>query len=144
MELASWFSSAISFVGIKRPEATSGSRAQGFNRPNVNKFFNLLEGLFDKHPHPPSRIYNCDETGVTTVHTKPNKVMGLKGKRQVGCLTSAERGTRIMVEVGMNAAGEYVPLLIIFPRMRMKAELINGAPPGSIDICLSQVRLDAQ
>ena len=32
----------------------------------------------DKHPHPPSQIY--DETSVTTVQTKPNKVIGLKRK----------------------------------------------------------------
>ena len=72
---------------------------------------------------------------MTTVQTKPNKVMGLKRKQQVGCVTSAERGTRMMVEVGMNAAREYAPPLITFPCMHMKAELMNGAPPGSISAC---------
>jgi hypothetical protein len=32
----------------------------------------------------------------------------------------------------MSAGGSYVPPLIIFPRKRMKNELMDGAPPGSI------------
>jgi len=48
-------------------------------------------------------------------------MMGLKGKRQSGCLTSAERRTRITVE--LCSAGEFVPQLIIFPRVHTKAEL---------------------
>ena len=108
-------------LALRTAEATSVARAQGSNRPNGTKLFDLLEGLFDQHPYSPSRIYNCDETGVSTVQTMPNKVMGLKGQRQIGRLTSVERGTRITVELCMNTVGENVPPLIIFPRVRMKA-----------------------
>ena len=43
----------------------------------------------------------------------------------------------------MNAAGEFVPQLIIFPRVHMKAELANGAPPGSIFACHKSGRLQS-
>ena len=62
-------------------------------------------------------------------------MLGLKSKQQVGCITSAERGTRITVELCMNAAGQYVPPLLLFPRVRMNDELMNGAPPGSGYAC---------
>ena len=32
----------------------------------------------------------------------------------------------------MSAAGEYVPPMFVFPRKRMKTELMDRAPPGSI------------
>ena len=35
----------------------------------------------------------------------------------------------------MNVTGSFVPPLFIFPRQRMKAELIDGSPPGSICVC---------
>ena len=122
-------------LALRTREAISGAKAKGSNRPYVNTFFDLLEGLLDKHPYPPSPIYHCDETGVTTVKTRPNKVISLKGKRHIACLTSVESRTRITVELDMNAAREYVPPLIIFLRVHMKAELMNGAPPKTISAC---------
>ena len=50
---------------------------------SVSKFFDLLESEMDKHKFTPDRIYNVDETGVTTVPNKPSKVLSLKGKKQV-------------------------------------------------------------
>lgn len=61
--------------------------------------------------------------------------MGLKGKRQVCGLQAAERGCLITVVTCMDAAGGFVPPLIVFPRKNMKPELINGMPPGSIYAC---------
>ena len=29
----------------------------------------------DKYKFPPQRIFNCDETGITTVQGKPSKVL---------------------------------------------------------------------
>ena len=35
----------------------------------------------------------------------------------------------------MNITGTFIPPLFGFPRVGMKAELINEAPPGSIYAC---------
>jgi hypothetical protein len=40
----------------------------------------------------------------------------------------------VTVVTYINAAGMYDPLLV-FPRSIMKAELLDGAPPGSIAAC---------
>ncbi|KAI4455497.1 hypothetical protein MML48_9g00014898 [Holotrichia oblita] len=77
----------------------------------------------------------ADETGITTVQSKHTRIITLKGKKQVGAVTSAERGALVTVVTCMNAAGGYVPPMIIFPRKNMKLELLNGTPPGTVAAC---------
>ncbi|KAF2884832.1 hypothetical protein ILUMI_21341 [Ignelater luminosus] len=119
----------------EEPENTSAARAAGFNRVSVGRFFELLGQTLDKHAFTPDRIYNCDETGVSVVPKTRSKVIAATGKKQVGALTSAERGTTITIEICFNAAGSYMPPMFIFPRKRMKRELLYGAPPNSWAEC---------
>jgi hypothetical protein len=35
----------------------------------------------DTIQHNPARLYNCDETGITTAQHKHTNILGLKGKR---------------------------------------------------------------
>ena len=75
-------------------------------------------------------IYNVDETGITCVQ-KPGKVIAKKGTKQVGRITSAERGKTVTAVCSMNAIGNYIPPIFIYPRKRMHPALLKGAPQGS-------------
>ncbi|KAJ8921728.1 hypothetical protein NQ315_010638 [Exocentrus adspersus] len=92
----------------------------------------LLGELMDKYKFSPSRIYNCDETGISTVPSKPSKILSLKGKKQVGVLSSAERGTLVTAEICFKAIGSYIPPLLICPRVRRNPLFEVGLPPESI------------
>ena len=125
------FMSRHAELSLRMPEPTSAARAQGFNKVAVGKFFDLLEELQDKYHFTPDRIFNCDETGITTVPNQPSRIIASKGKKQVGSLSSAERGQLLTVEICMSAAGNFVPPFFVFPRCRLKPDLLDSAPPGS-------------
>ena len=79
----------------------------------------------------PADIYNCDETGCTTVQ-RPKEVVTSRGKKQVGALTSGEKGELVTVVYSINAAGNVLSPLFIFPRVKYHDHFIRGAPAGSI------------
>lgn len=121
-------------LSIRVPEPTSIARAVGFNFPQVMKFFTQLETLIGECEATSVKVWNADETGISTVQ-KPVKIIATKGSRSVGRITSNERGQTITAMCCMNAAGTFLPPMFIYPRKRMMESLLNGAPPSSVASC---------
>ena len=118
---------------FRKPQAVSMNRVFGLNKTSVTLYFENLYTLLNKHNFQPHEIYNCDESGLTCVH-KPVKVIAANRKRCISSVTSGECGTTTIL-VACNAAGTYIPPMMIFKRKRNKPDLVDHAPSGTISCC---------
>ena len=120
-------------ISLRSPEATSMSRAIGFNERSVASFFDLWVKTQAEQKFNPDMIFNLDETGITTVQNIP-MVLATKGLKQVGQISAAERGTLVTVCCCVNAVGKSLPPVMIFPRVHFKDHMISGGPPGTLGL----------
>lgn len=138
-QLAGWdwlkgFTQRNPSISLRTPESTSAARARAFNKQQIKNYFDRLLEVFNQHAFEPVNIWNVDESGLSTVPSKNVKIFATKGQKQVGVLSSAERGQHLTVVCCMNAVGTFLPPALIFPRKNMKNELMDHAPPGSIGL----------
>lgn len=120
-------------LSIRQPEATSLARATAFNKHNIDQFFDLLQNTYETLHVEGRQIFNLDETGFTTVQKMP-KVVASKGVKQIGQMTSRERGELVTVCGIVSATGIALPPVFIFPRKRFQQHMMTGAPDGSLGL----------
>ena len=107
-EWATCFFKRHPVFSLRTPEPTSLSRMTSFNKHNVSLFYDNLETLIEKYQFTADRIFNCDETGVTTVQ-RPEKTIAEKGVKRVGAAVSHEKGTLVTMCATVSAMGTFLP-----------------------------------
>jgi len=130
-----WFQGFISrnrTLSLRKPESTSIARVIGFRRSEVSRFYDNLSEVYAKELFDASRVFNVDETGMSTVQQHKHKVIAELGKKQIGKIVSAEKGETITAVVCVSASGVFVPPMLIFPRKNLNSRLLHGAPPDTV------------
>ncbi|XP_049915579.1 uncharacterized protein LOC126399567 isoform X1 [Epinephelus moara] len=121
---------ACHYLSCCMTEAASLERATAFNKTTVGEFFDNLSEAMDRYRFPPNMIYNVAVTGFTPEQTSKQPV-AVRGKTQVGIITPAESESHVTVVCAVNATGNAVPPMFIFPGVEYNDHFITGAPPGS-------------
>ena len=65
------------------------------------------------------------------MHT-PRNIIAKKGAKQVGKMTSGEKGKTATTLCCMSAGKTFVPPMLIFSRKNMAESLMNGTPSGAV------------
>lgn len=121
---------------LRMPEKCSIDRLSSFSKKNTDVFYKNLKDILTKYPSlaDGTRIYNLDETGMSTVVSKSTKVFAKKGSKRVVSPSAAERGPLVTVCPIISAAGAHLPPVIVFPRVNFHSSFLIGAPPGSLGL----------
>jgi len=119
-------------IFLRKLKPTSLARAISFGKPTVMEFFHNLRSVYQKNIFELHKIWNMDETSVTSVHVPP-KVFARKGAKQVGQTTSAEHGPLVTVCTAVNALRTFtLPLMLVFLQVNFRPIMLTGAPHGLI------------
>ena len=122
-------------LALLKTKGVALNRVFGLNKEVVERYFdNFVILLNENHFEPHQIYYNCDETGITTVH-KPAKVIAPTGKNCVSSMISGEKGITTTVLCACNATGHFVPPIMIFKTKNTKTSLIDYAPPETMQEC---------
>jgi hypothetical protein len=76
----------------------------------------------------PARVQNADESGLQ-LNNGPQKVVSMKGKKNVMSVTAKERIVTVVACV--SATGVFIPPYVIFKGKNLRQEFRDGMPPGT-------------
>lgn len=105
-------------------DTTVNKNPVGFNKEQVDLFFEKYEQSPTKYSPSSLKIFNCDGTTVSVIHENTRKFLS-KGKKQVSKITSGERGKNVTVLYFqlMLLADPFIPPLFVFGREKMSEGL---------------------
>ncbi|CAG8522669.1 3063_t:CDS:2 [Cetraspora pellucida] len=118
-------------LSFRMPQALSEACAQRANPVIINDHFKKLKKIIQEYLLIPDCIWNMNETGFV-ISPKIQKVLTIKGARQVYKVSHRNIHDYISVVPMISAAGDYIPPLIIYKDICTISGLLAGAPSGSV------------
>ena len=118
-------------VSLRTSVPLAYARAMAEDESSIEGYYNLLEttlhenGIFDS----PTRIFNCDETGMP-LNPKPLKVVSERGAKNPSCVCGSTKN-QVSVLACSSASGYTLPPYVILARKTLNHEITFGEVPGT-------------
>ncbi|XP_069361550.1 jerky protein homolog-like isoform X1 [Maniola hyperantus] len=125
---------------LRQPEPT---RAKGFDKSQVQTFFDILEREIEKHNINATRVYNAVETLIQTTSNEAPKILCRSRKKQIATIPSIESGELMTIVCCCNAAGWFTPPFLI-GREQIAPRLLDDAPFESKASCTDNGWINGQ
>ncbi|XP_045203754.2 uncharacterized protein LOC123556821 [Mercenaria mercenaria] len=115
---------------IAKPQKLAISRAKSASRQTIDNYYCELESILKEHNllDKPERIFNIDETGVSTEHQPPKVVCSKDTTPQA---VTSPRSSLVTIIAGGNAIGNSIPPYFVFSGKRWNPEFLQDACVGS-------------
>ena len=115
---------------VVKPQKLSISRAKSASGDVINNYYSELGNILTTNnlTNKPERIYNIDETGVSTEHSPPKIVCNVGTNPQA---VTSPRSSTVTCIAASNALGNSVPPYYVFPGARWNDDFLDGASTGA-------------
>ena len=119
-------------LSIREPEATRITGAVGFNKAQVD--FEIWRSVLESiGPKDGDRIWTMDESGLTKLH-KPGRIVATNCQKQVGKVTSGERGENGHYHMQHECTWTLYRTIYGLPEEKMNKHLLVSSPAGSVGV----------
>ena len=119
------------FISLRQSESLSTCRAKGCSPAVLKKWFDEFELFLREHQltDKAERLWNADESGFPLQH-RSGYVLAPRGAKCVYSLNNSSK-QQITTLVCVNAAGQVVPPMHVFPGERFHCNPVEGGVYGS-------------
>ena len=128
---------------IRKPEVLTVARKKAMSKTTLDEFFKIVKTTMEKNcflvysdnqKELSERIYNCDETAVST-NPAGKKVFISKGKRDAYLEAPGAGKACYTVLFCTSASGEFLPPLIVYKARNLYQKWTTGGPIGATYAC---------
>lgn len=118
-------------VSCRHPEPLPTSRAMGCSEQHLDKWFKDFGDFLKENDllNKPEQIWNADESGFP-LHHRSGTILAPRGSKSLYSITSANK-QQITTLACINAAGQCIPPMHVFPGERFRSNPLEGAVPGA-------------
>ena len=110
-------------LSYRKGDPTANVRMNCLSKQVISEYFDLLTEVLTENEllHSPNRIYNVDETGITSDGHAP-RVIAKRGQKKVRYRTTGNKN-QITVIACVSASGQCIAPFVIFDAKRMNTQV---------------------